>query len=187
MVVGLRRISIDDYHQMAETEILAPDERTELINGQIFQMVAKGTAHSAAVSRLSALLLKSLENQALIRFQDPIQLDDFSEPEPDIAIVKRDPLFYEDHHPIPQEIHWLIEVSDTTLKHDLEVKVPAYARALIREYWVLDIQDRKVFIFRSSDTQGFLEQTIATEEDVIRPLDFPNFAFAVKDMLSPKS
>ena len=187
MVVGLRRISVHDYHQMAETEILAPDERTELIDGQIFQMVAKGTAHSAAVSRLSALLIHSLGNQALIRFQDPIQLDDFSEPEPDIAIVQLDPLFYEEHHPVPPDVHLLIEVSDTTLKHDLEVKARAYAQALIKEYWILDVQNRQVFVFRHSDSQAFLEQAIATEEEVIAPLDFPSCSFAVKEMLRPQS
>jgi Uma2 family endonuclease len=102
------------------TAILAADERVELIAGQLYQMAAKGTAHSAAVTRIDRVLSQRLAGRALLRFQDPIQLNEFSEPEPDVAVVNLDPADYEDHHPTPDE---LIEVAC----RDRDLKVPIYA------------------------------------------------------------
>jgi len=81
--------TVQEYHQMPEAGIFHPEERVELIAGQIIRMSAKGTAHTAAVRRTAKILRNLLENQAEVYTQDPIQLDDFSEPEPDIAVVRR--------------------------------------------------------------------------------------------------
>lgn len=120
----LRLLTVAEYHLMVEAGILATDERVELIEGQLFEIATKGTAHSAAVTRIDRVLSRRLEGLALIRWQDPVQLSDRSEPEPDVAIVAFDPLDYEEHHPTVVEIFWLIEVADTTLRRDLELKTP---------------------------------------------------------------
>ncbi|WP_228054220.1 Uma2 family endonuclease [Nodosilinea sp. LEGE 07298] len=82
----LRSLSVQDYHRMVEAGILAADERVELIEGQLYTMAAKGTAHSAAVTRIDRVLSRLLAGRALLRFQDPVQLSDLSEPEPNVAI-----------------------------------------------------------------------------------------------------
>lgn len=179
----IRRLSVEDYHQMAESGILEPGERVELVEGQIIQMAAKGTAHSAAVSRIEKLLRSRLGDQALLRFQDPIRLNDYSEPEPDVAVVHPNPIFYEDHHPTSSEVFLLIEVSDKTLKFDREVKSPAYARAGISEYWVLDVNAHKLHVYRLPSANGYQSETIMSEELTVAPLAFSECTIAIKEML----
>ena len=184
--VELRLLTVKEYHRMVESGILAPDERVELIEGQIFRMAAKGTAHSAAVTRVDRSFSKALEGQALVRLQDPVQLSDFSEPEPDVAIVHLDPLDYEDHHPTPKEIFLLIEVSDSTLKRDRELKAPAYARSGIEECWILDVKGRCLYVLRKPGPEGYGVELVLRDGDAIAPLAFPNCQVQVSEFLCPQ-
>jgi Uma2 family endonuclease len=179
----LRTLSVQDYHRMVEAGILAADERVELIEGQLYKMAAKGTAHSAAVTRLDRVLSRLLTDKALLRFQDPVQLSNFSEPEPDIAIVQIDPLDYEDHHPTPEEVFWLIEVADTTLRRDRDLKVPVYGRSGIQEYWILDVQERCLYVYREPGPTGYRVQQTLSEQDTIAPLAFPECEVAIREFL----
>lgn len=184
-VAELRLLTVQDYHRMVELGILAADERVELLEGQLFKMAAKGTAHSAAITRIERVLLRQLAGQVLLRLQDPVRLNNFSEPEPDIAIVQIDPLDYEDHHPMPSEIFWLIEVADTTLKRDRELKAPSYSQSQIREYWILDVPERRLFVFRQPGLAGYGSEQILTERETIAPLAFPDCQIKVRDFLRP--
>jgi len=181
--IAVRRLSVQDYHRMAESGILQPDERIELLEGQIIQMAAKGTAHRAAVTRIQRLFEKRLGDRVLICLQDPVRLDDYSEPEPDVAILVPNPLDYEDHHPTPSEVYLLIEVSDTTLKFDRETKAPAYARSGITEYWVLDVNDRKLHVYRVPSAEGYQSETILSDALTVAPLAFPDYVIAVRELL----
>jgi Uma2 family endonuclease len=182
LVTELRLLTVGDYHRMVDSGILTPEERVELLEGQIYQMAAKGTAHSAAMSRLERALAQRLAGRALIRWQDPVRLSDLSEPEPDVAVVQTHPLDYEDHHPTPAEIFWLIEVADTTLKRDLELKAPVYSRAGILEYWVLDVQARCLHVMRLPGQQGYRDIQILTIADMVTPLAFPDCAVPVNEL-----
>jgi Uma2 family endonuclease len=179
----LRTLSVQDYHRMLEAGILAADERVELIEGQLYKMAAKGTAHSAAVTRIDRVLSRLLAGKALLRFQDPVQLSDFSEPEPDVAVVQIDPLDYEDHHPTPGEVFWLIEVADTTLRRDRDLKVPVYGRSGIQEYWILDVQERCLYVYRKPEPTGYGAQQTLSDQDTIAPLAFPDCEVAIRDFL----
>lgn len=181
--IAVRRLSVQEYHQMAESGILQPDERVELLEGQMIQMAAKGTAHRAAVTRIQRLFNNRLGDRVLICLQDPVQLDDCSEPEPDIAIVIPDPLDYEEHHPTPAEVYLLIEVSDRTLKFDCETKAPTYGRSGIAEYWVLDVNARKLHVYRVPGADGYQSEAILSEELTIAPLAFPECVIAIREML----
>ena len=123
----LRLWTVEEYHRMNEAGIFAPNERVELLEGRIIWMIAKGTAHRSAVGRIDRLLQDCLKNRALICVQDPVKLNDRSEPEPDISVVKIDPLDYADHHPTPSEVYLIIEVADSSLKLDYETKSQAYS------------------------------------------------------------
>lgn len=179
----LRSVRVRDYHRMVEVGILAASQRVELIEGQIYTKAAKGTAHSAAVTRIDRALSQRLRGRALLRFQDPVQLSDFSEPKPDIAIAHIDPLDYEDHHPTPPEIFWLIEVADSTLGRDRDLKVPVYGKSGIQEYWILDVQERCLYVFREPEQDGYRSEQKLSEQDAIAPLAFPDCIILVEEFL----
>lgn len=179
----LRLWTVEEYHQMAAAGIFHPEERVELIAGKIIRMSAKGTAHTAAVRRTARILRNLLANQAEVYTQDPIQLDDFSEPEPDIAVVRIDPLDYADHHPTPSEIYLIIEVADSSLKYDRETKGKAYAKSGLADYWVLDVNERKLHVFREPNQEGYHSEVIFSEEASVSALQFPDVAIALQDML----
>ncbi len=184
-VFNHRLWTTEEYHRMAETGILNEDEPVELLEGRIIWMSAKGTAHSSAVARTYKLLQKSLDGYAWIICQDPITLNQRSEPEPDIAVVKIDSLDYADHHPTPREVYLIIEVADSSVKFDCETKGKVYAQAGIGDYWVLDVVERKLYVFRDCSNDGYGSETTLGEYATISPLQFPDLQIEVSKMLPP--
>ncbi len=186
----LKRWSVEDYHRMAELGLLSTD-RTELLAGYITVMAAKGTPHVTSLRLLTRLLDTLLANelaadQWFISTQDPIQLDEFSLPEPDLAIVRGTVLEYADHHPQPADICLIVEVADKTLKHDCELKQLLYAQAGLVEYWVLDVQNRQLHIFQQPTPTGYTHHLILTEPNQASPLAFPNLTIDLTAILPPK-
>ncbi len=179
--------TVAEYHHLSELGILDTDEKTELINGQILLMAAKGTLHVIALQLLANLLSSSaqINKIASIRTQDPIQLNDFSEPEPDLVIVKGGILDYSEHHPYPENIHLVVEIADSTLKQDCQVKDKSYAQAGIEEYWVIDLKNRQVHIFRMPTATGYTNHLILTEPNEFSPLAFSELVLSVTSILPP--
>ena len=184
-IYNLRLWTVEEYHRMAETGILDNWEHVELLEGKIIWMSAKGTAHRSAVARTDRLLQKRLGDFAMISVQDPITLNDRSEPEPDIAVVKIDPLDYADHHPVPSEVYLIIEVADSSLKFDCETKSKAYAQAEIKDYWVMEVVERQLYIFREPTSDGYKSKVVLGEQETISPLQFPDLQIGVKEILPP--
>ena len=118
---------------------------------------------------------------------DPFQLDDFSEPEPDLAIIKGTILDYVDHHPRPDRVYLVVEVADATLKQDCEVKDKVYAQAGIADYWVLDVKNRQLHIFRRPTSKGYTSHLILKEPNQVSPLAFPNLILSLISILPPIS
>ena len=170
---------------MAEAGIFHPEERVELIAGQIIRMSAKGTAHTAAVGRIDKLLQNRLGEQAWIRIEQPVVLDDFSEPEPDVAVVRLDPFDYADHHATRSEVYLIIEVADSSFKYDRETKAKVYAKSGIADYWVLDVIDRKLHMFREPIQEGYQSEVIFSEGASVSPSQFPTLEIALQDILPP--
>jgi Uma2 family endonuclease len=178
--------TVTDYHRMNEMEILSPNERTELINGQIVLMTAKGTPHVLALRLLSRALDTLLADQSFfVSTQDPIQLNDWSEPEPDLAIARGTVLDYADHHPRPEEIELVVEVADSTLKQDCEIKDKLYAQTGITDYWVLDLKNRQLHVFRNPTPTGYTNHLILAEPNEIAPLSFPTLMLSLTAILPP--
>jgi len=134
-----KRFTITEYHRLAELDFFTEDDRVELIKGEIIKMAAKGRPHSVCNTRLYKELFKLLEEKATIRGQEPIIINNNSEPEPDLTIVKNTPDDYFLNHPIPSDIFLVIEVADSSLKYDQEVKLPLYAEAGISDYWIFNL------------------------------------------------
>jgi Uma2 family endonuclease len=131
MEVKRRRFTVHDYHRMGEAGILHEDDRVELIEGEIVEMAAIGTRHFSCVNRLNRLLVMSVGDEAVISVQNPVRLNEHTELQPDLAVIRaRD---YRESLPEPDDVLLLIEVSDTTLAYDRGVKLPLYAKAGITE------------------------------------------------------
>lgn len=141
-------ISVDAFHRMGETGILGPRERVELIDGEIIDMSPIGVLHAAIVARLASHFSQRLGPMGVVWCQNPLRLDDISEPEPDIAILRPRADFYMTAHPGAADVLLVIEVADTSLAYDLGTKVPLYARHGIPEVWVIDAATRQTRVFR---------------------------------------
>ena len=178
--------TVSDYHRMSEMGILDSDERTELINGQIVLMAAKGTPHVLTLRLLSRALDKLLTDQPFfVSTQDPIQLSDWSEPEPDLVIARGTILDYADCHPRPADIELVVEVADSTLKQDCEIKDKLYAQAGIADYWVVNLKNRQLHVFRNPMPTGYTSHLILTEPNEITSLTFPTLALSLTAILPP--
>lgn len=181
-----KRWTVIDYHRMADLALIDPGERTELIDGQIIIMAPKGTPHVLALRLLNTQIGDALRDRPVfMSIQDPIHIDDFSEPEPDLAIVQGKPLDYIDHHPYPEQVKLIVEIADATLKQDCEIKDKLYAQAGIEDYWVLDVRHRHLHLFRDPTATGYTRHTILKEPNTIAPLAFPELMVSLTAILPP--
>ena len=142
------RLTVDDYYRMAEVGVLSPDDRTELIEGEIIDMAPIGSVHADVVRLLTKRLLPAFGETAEVSVQLPVRLSQRSEPQPDIAVLKGKAEGYRHAHPSASDVLLLIEVSDTTLRYDLKVKARLYATHGVREYWVVDLLGNRVWRHR---------------------------------------
>jgi Uma2 family endonuclease len=143
------RITVEHYYRMAEAGLFAEDERVELINGEIIDVPPMGSRHAGTVAQLADVLSRAVGGRAMVRAQLPVRLSDDSEPEPDIAVVRFRSDYYKSSHPTAADVLLLIEVSDSTLRYDREIKVPLYAQHEIPEIWIVDLPAAEVHFYRS--------------------------------------
>lgn len=177
----LAKWSIEDYHRMIEAGILL-DRRVELLCGEIVEMSPETPLHYNTAKRGARYLERLLEGLAEVRFNGPITLAD-SEPEPDIAIVRLPELQYNDRHPRAEDVFWLVEVAKTSLKKDTELKASIYATSGITEYWVLDLTQNQVFVFRNPQPNQYTSEQ-SFRSGTIAPLAFPEIQVAIAQLLS---
>ncbi len=131
------RFTVHDYHRMGEAGILHEDDRVELIEGELVEMAAIGARHFSCVNRLNRLLVINVGDEAIVSVQNPVRLNEHTEPQPDLTVIR--PRDYRLSLPGPEDVLLLIEVSDTTLAYDRGVKLPLYARAEIGEAWIVNL------------------------------------------------
>jgi Uma2 family endonuclease len=140
-------ITADEFEQMGRAGIFHPDARLELLEGEIYQMSPIGSRHAACVKRLNALLGRLFAGKLIVGTQDPIRLNDLSEPQPDICLLRWQDDFYNAAHPTPADVLLVIEVADSTVETDRSYKVPLYARAGIPEVWLVNLPEERVELF----------------------------------------
>lgn len=140
-------ISVNEYERMGEAGIFHSDERLELLEGEIYEMSPIGSPHAACVKFLSALLNRLFNGKMIVSTQDPIRLDDFSEPQPDIALLRWRDDFYKHGHPTPADVLLVIEVADSTVESDRSYKIPLYAKAGIAEAWLVNLPEEKIELY----------------------------------------
>jgi len=156
----LHKFTVEEYGRMGEAGVFPPGVRVELIEGKIVDMSPIGDRHAACVGWLNRTLTLLLQHTALIWMQNPVRLDNYSEPEPDILVLKPRGDFYRNGKPRPEDVLLLIEVSDSTLEVDRKRKVPLYARSGVPEVWIVNLVDERVETF--ADPSGGAYQTAAT-------------------------
>lgn len=178
-----RRFTVDEYYRMAEAGILAPGERVELIEGEIVAMAAIGSRHAGCVNSLNRLLVRGLDERAVVSVQNPVRLSDMSEPEPDVAVLRPRADRYAEAHPGPPEVLLIIEVSDTTAAFDREVKGPLYARAGVQDFWLVDIDGDRVEVHRDPTPGAYRDIRRHGRGATLRPLAFPELDLPVNDIL----
>jgi Uma2 family endonuclease len=139
-----KRFTIAEYHQLIELGFLTEANHIELIRGELIQMTAKGTPYTVCSSILCRQLNRLLGDRAVIRGQDPITLPNQSEPEPDVVIARGRDEDYLAHHPYPEDILLVIEISDKTIDYDQTTKLSLYAEAGISDYWIVNLPARQL-------------------------------------------
>jgi Uma2 family endonuclease len=177
MTLATAKWSLDDYHQMIASGLL--DNRSlELINGEIIQMSPEGVAHSFYCRGTAKYLRSILGERAEISEAHPITLPNDSEPEPDIAILRTPDTLYQNRHPLPADIFWLIEIASSTLAKDLGVKKDIYAQAGIPEYWVMNLQTLELVIFKDLLGDEYRSKVCLSSGN-ISPLAFPEISIEI--------
>ncbi|GFZ99996.1 Uma2 family endonuclease [Okeania sp. KiyG1] len=175
--------TVDQYYKMLDAGVFTENQRVELIRGEIIKISPMGIRHSASVKCLAELFILRLAQTVTVGIQDPVRLNNTSEPQPDISLLQRRPDFYETRHPQPENVFLLIEVSDTTIKYDREIKVPLYAENNIVEVWLVNLTEECLEVYRQPKGNGYeIVQTFQRGETVtIQAL--PDVTFTVDEIL----
>jgi Uma2 family endonuclease len=182
-VQAKHRFNVKEYYRMAETGVLHADARVELLNGQIIDRSPIGPFHGGVVKHLIDLFTQKANGRWLVCAQDPVRLDDHSEPEPDLMLLKRAADFYTSRHPKPEDVLLLIEVSDTTLELDRTEKLPAYGRAGIAEAWIVNLNEQTIEVYREPHFTGYASKTVLRAGSQAVPQAFPDVAVDVAELL----
>jgi Uma2 family endonuclease len=178
-----KRFTVDEYYRMAEVGLLTEDDRVELIQGEIFQMAPIGSRHAACVKRLTELFVEQAKRRATVGVQDAVRLGQHTELQPDLTVSRRKANFYEDAHPTPEDVLLVVEVADTTVEHDRSVKLPLYATTGVPEAWLVDLNSRRVEVYRTPTPEGYSEIRILWSGDLLAPQAFPDIQISVDEVL----
>ena len=178
-----RLFTADEYYRLADVGILGEDDRVELLDGDIVQMTAIGSRHAACVDRLNVLLQPSVAGRAILRVQNPVRLDFRSEPEPDFAVLRLKADYYASAHPTPADVLLVIEVADSSLAFDRDVKIPLYARSGIPEVWLIDLEEHRVEIYTEPAPDGYVHSRLAVRGERLGCAALPSLDLSVDEVV----
>jgi Uma2 family endonuclease len=161
------RLTVDEYHRMAEVGILGPETRIELIDGQIIDMPPPGSLHAGTVAHTARLFERAAGDAAVVWTQNPLMLDEHSEPQPDIALLRPRADYYRSRHPQPGDVLLAVEVADSSLRYDRRIKMPLYARRGIVESWIVDVQAQRITQYREPRDDGYAYARVLKRLDAV--------------------
>ena len=184
VVPHTRRFTIKEYYRMAAAGILSENDRVELIEGEVIEMTPIGARHAGTVNRLAEMLWRQVRDRAIVQIQNPVRLTALnSEPQPDVAILRRRLDFYASSHPEPDHTLLIVEVMDTSHDYDRRVKTPLYARAGIPEVWLVDLVTDTVEVLRRPSAEGYKEARTLGRNERLTIEAFPDVAFSLAELL----
>ena len=178
-----RPFTVGEYYRMAEAAILTEEDRVELIAGQIVAMSPIGSRHAACVDRLNSLLHSQPRLAGIVRVQSPIALDAYSEPEPDVVLLRPRTDFYADAHPTASDVLLAIEVADTSADYDREVKLPLYAQAGLPEVWLIDLQKGHIEVYARPQGSAYQQRVEVTADATLTSPTVAGLELAAADVL----
>jgi len=167
------RLTVEDYQRMGEAGILHEDARVELIDGEIIDMSPIGSRHSGTVNQLSRLFERAIGEHAIVAAQNPFILGNHSEPQPDIALLKPRDDFYKHSHPQSRDVLLVVEVAESSLRYDREIKIPLYARHGIPEVWLVDLENNQLRVFSDPSEGAYRNLVTPTSLKSITPVRLP--------------
>jgi Uma2 family endonuclease len=174
-----RLFTTRDYHRMGETGILSPDDRVELIYGEILAMSPIGAPHGAGTDRANRALVSIIGDRAIVRVQGAVELNDYNEPQPDFVLLRPKDNFYYDKQPGPKDIFLIVEIADSSLNYDRKIKAKLYAETGVPEYWLGDIKNGILFAYSDSDGNSYRTIRQFHRGDSIAPQLLPDCAVQV--------
>jgi Uma2 family endonuclease len=185
MTVAIKRwrCSVDEYYSMLETGILTSEDRVELIDGEIVEMTPTSSGHAASVMRLNRLFGRAVGDRAVVSVQSPLRLDGWSEPEPDLMLLKPRGDFYSGEHPGPADALLVVEVSHTSVEYDRRAKLPLYARAGVAEVWVIVLPEDAIEVHRDPGALGYRQLRVCRRGDRLAPAALPDAIVTVDDII----
>ena len=183
MPLAHRRFTVDEYHRMAEVGILGEDDRVELLDGEIVLTTPMGARHASTVARLNERFHSVVGKRAILSVRLPIRLSDYSEPEPDLALLKRREDFYADRLPEAGDVLLVIEVADSSRRTDRERKLPLYARAGIAEVWLVDLPRDVIEVYREPVAGSYRSVQTVARDGTLAILKLPGVTLPATEVL----
>jgi len=178
------RFTVEEYHKMAEAGVFTEDDRLELIEGEIVEMVPIGSRHAACVNRLTRVVIERVGDRAIVSVQNPVRLWKHTEPQPDLAVLRPRSDFYTAEHPGPEDVFLVVEVTERAAEYDKGVKLPLYARAGIPEAWLVDLERGAIAIYGKPSAQGYQEERHFGESERVSSHAFPGLTLTADEVLS---
>lgn len=175
-----RRWTRRDYDRVVDAGAFWPEDRLELLDGEVWEMTPQSCRHAIAFELVAAALQKAFEGIGHVRHQLPIALDELSEPEPDVAVVPGLLRDYREEH--PRQALLVVEVAETSLAHDRGRKLAAYARNQVPEYWLLDLTADRLEVYREPHGDSYESRAVLAAGDRVRPLHAPEVSIRVADL-----
>ncbi len=180
-----RKFTVEQFHRMIQCGVFPEDDRIELIHGEIAEMSPIGPSHAACVKRGNRLFSEALRARCVVSVQDPVQLDDRSAPQPDLALLVSREDFYASALPRPRDVLLAVEVSDSSLEYDRTVKIPLYAAAGIAEAWIVDLAALAIEVHTGPRRTGYAQVRTVRGEEAIRLVAFPDVSILASEVLGP--
>ena len=183
MLTSIRhRFSVADFYRMAEAGILREDQRVELIEGELCDMMPIGEFHAGAVDILTLLFVEQCRRRFQPRIQNPLQIDDYGMVQPDVVLLKPRSDHYLSRAPRPEDALLVVEVADTSLDYDQHEKLPRYARAGIEEAWIVNVPAKQIEVYREPDYLNYGATTILKPGQSASPAAFPDISIGVSEL-----
>lgn len=178
-----RRFTAAEFLRLVEIGVLAEGDRVELIQGDLIEMSPIYITHISTLNRLVWLLSNALGKQVILSVQNPVQLSEDNLPQPDVAIFRFQEEFYSEQHAKPEDILLIIEVADTSLRYDQRVKSKLYGTAGIADYWIVNLPERQIEVYREPRPNGYRTVTTYAPGETLSPLAFPDVVLQVEQIM----
>ena len=178
-----QKLTVEEFHKLGEMGYFYPDARVELIEGELIHMTPTGDRHASTVRFFNYFFSRKLPDKVIVDVQNPLQFNTDVELYPDIFLLKFRSDLYRKKKPAVEDVVLLIEVSDTSISHDRNTKIPLYAKAGVPEVWIINLNNDQVELYREPQMEGYQSRTVCRRGEAVSPLAFPEIVLAVDEIM----